>query len=250
MDFYESPAYSELCKRIYGIDLKQMSLVTMSELELFFKEIQLSPGSKILDLGCSAGHFADYISKRYNSHVTGIDITKNRINYAMTNFAGNINLDFQEMDFNELVFEPASFDLVYSFDSMYFTRTVEKIRALLDKCMDILKPGGKLAVFWSTNPSGYNPEFYAMTEPYQEYTQVGLWGTLMKIDYWTFDLTTQMREFYIRALRECHILREQLEDEIPEVYKAIENEFSFSADLCAKGDAGGMYRWLYIFLKP
>ena len=177
MDFYDSPAYATLCERIHGIDLKQMSMVTLSELEFFLKEIQLPPGSKILDLGCSAGYFADYISKRYGSYVTGIDILKSRIDYAKENFTDIKYLDFIEMDFNELSFEPSSFDLIYSFDTIYFTQTVENMRNLLDKCMDILKPGGELAVFWMTNPTGYNPELFELKEPAAQNTPVGMWGS-------------------------------------------------------------------------
>ena len=250
MDFYNSPAYGKLCERIHGIDLKQMSMVTLSELELFLKEIQLPPGSKILDLGCSAGYFADYISKHYCSYVTGIDISKSRIDYAKENFADMKNLDFIEMDFSELSFEPSSFDLIYSFDTIYFTQTVEKMRVLMDKCMDILKPGGELAVFWMTNPSGYNPELFELKEPVAQYTPVGMWGLQKTVDGRTFDLTAQAREFYINALKECHNLRKQLEADIPEVYKVIESEFSSNADFCTKGDNGGIFRWLYVFQKP
>ena len=247
MDFYNSPAYGKLCVRIHGIDLKQMSMVTLSELEFFVKEIQLPPGSKILDLGCGVGYFADYISKRYGSYVTGIDISKSRIDFAKENFSDIISLDFIEMDFNELSFEPYSFDLIYSFDTIHFTQTVEKLRDLLDKCMDILKPGGKLAVFWMTNPSGYNPELFELKEPAAQYTPVGMWGSQKTLDSRTFDLTAQARSFYINALKECHNLRKQLEAEIPDVYKVIESEFSSGADFSAKGDDGGIFRWLYVF---
>lgn len=250
MDFYNSPAYGKLCERIHGIDLKQMSMVTLSELELFLKEIQLPPGSKILDLGCGSGYFADYISKRYGSYVTGIDISKSRIDYAKENFTDMKNLEFIEMDFSDLSFEPSSFDLIYSFDTIYFTQTVEKMRALLDKCMDILKPGGELAVFWMTNPSGYNPELFELKEPVAQYTPVGMWGSQKALACRTFDLTAQAREFYINALKECHNLRKQLEGEIPEVYNVIESEFSSSAEFCTKGDNGGIFRWLYVFQKP
>lgn len=250
MDFYNSPAYGKLCGRIHGIDLKQMSMVTLSELELFLKEIQLPPGSKILDLGCSVGYFADYISKRYCSHVTGIDISKSRIDYAKENFADMKNLEFIEMDFSELSFEPSCFDLIYSFDTIHFTQTVEKMHEFLDRCMDILKPGGELAVFWMTNPSGYNPELFELKEPAAQYTPVGMWGSQKEWDCRTFDLTAQAREFYINALKECHNLQKQLEAEIPEVYKVIESEFSSSADFCTKGDSGGIFRWLYVFQKP
>lgn len=250
MDFYNSPAYGKLCERIHGIDLKQMSMVTLSELELFLKEIQVPPGSKILDLGCSVGHFADYISKRYCSYVTGIDISKDRIDYAKEKFAEIKNLNFIEMDFSALSFEPSSFDLIYSFDTIHFTQTVEKMRDLLDKCMDILKPGGELAIFWMTNPSGYNPELFELKEPVAQYTPVGMWGSQKTLNCRTFDLTAQAREFYINALKECHGLRKQLEAEIPEVYKVIESEFSSGADFSAKGDNGGIFRWLYVFQKP
>lgn len=250
MDFYDSPAYGKLCGRIHGIDLKQMSMVTRSELEIFLKEISVPPGSKILDLGCSVGHFSDYISKRYCSHVTGIDISKDRIDYAKEKFADMTALDFIEMDFNELPFEPSSFDLIYSFDTIHFTQTVEKMHNLLDRCMELLKPGGELAVFWMTNPSGYNPELFELKEPAAQYTPVGIWGSQKTLDCRTFDLTEQAREFYINALKECHNLQKQLEAEIPEVYQVIENEFSTGANFSVKGDDGGIFRWLYVFRKP
>lgn len=250
MDFYDSPAYGKLCERIHGIDLKQMSMVTLSELEFFLKEIQVPLGSKILDLGCSVGYFADYISKRYCSYVTGIDISKSRIHYAKQKFEDRRNLDFIEMDFSELSFELSSFDLIYSFDTIHFTQTVEKMRNLLDKCMNILKPGGQLAVFWMTNPSGYNPELFELKEPIAQYTPVGVWGSQKTLVCRTFDLTAQARQFYINALKECHNLRTQLEAEIPEIYKVIESEFSSSAGFCEKGDNGGIFRWLYVFQKP
>jgi 2-polyprenyl-3-methyl-5-hydroxy-6-metoxy-1,4-benzoquinol methylase len=249
MHFYESPAHSDFCKKAYGIDLKQMSFVTLDELGLFTNEIKLLPNAKILDLGCGAGYFADYISKRYRSHVTGIDINKNSIDYVKKHFNDNPYLDFKEMNFNELTFEPSSFDLVYSFDTMYFAKTVENLHALLYKCMEILKPGGMLAVFWSAIPSGHYPEFDAMIEPYAECKPVGAWGTQNKVEYRTFDFTKQEREFFPNALKELHQLRKRFEAEIPDVYEAIDSEFSLCADLCAKGDAGGIYRWLYIFTK-
>ena len=241
MKFYESPAYSEWCKRVYGFDLKQMGMITMSELELFFNEVKLPPMANILDVGCCAGNMSDYISKHYNAYVTGIDIDQAAINYAKERFATNKYLSFQVMDLNELQFESNSFDVIYWFDTLYFTRSIVDLRSALDKSMKILKPDGKLVVFWVNFP-----KMYEMPEPSADNTQVGIWCNDNNIKFQSFDLTTQIRNFYNQAIQTLHDLEAQLMFEIPEHCISMLQEFSEMAEMCEKGDESGIYRWLYI----
>lgn len=241
MKFYESPAYSEWCKRVYGFDLKQMGMVTMSELELFFNEVKLPPMANILDVGCCAGYMSDYVSKHYNALVTGIDIDRDAIHYAKQRFWTNQYLSFHVMDFNELQFESDSFDLIYWFDTLYFTRSIEDLRTALDKCIKILKPNGSLAIFWV-----HFPKMYEMEESSADNTQVGIWCNDHNMKFQFFDLTTQIRNFYIEAVQTLHDLEPQLKAEIPEHYIRMRQEFSEMAEMCVKGDESGIYRWLYI----
>ena len=79
MQYYESPAYGEWCKRIYGKDLKQMGMVTADELGLFYREVDLAPGSHILDIGCGPGYISAAVAEHFSSRVTGVDIDEGAV---------------------------------------------------------------------------------------------------------------------------------------------------------------------------
>lgn len=241
MKFYESPAYSEWCKRVYGFDLKRMGMVTMSELDLFFNKVRLPPIARILDVGCSVGYMSDYISKHYNTYVTGVDIDQDTIHYAKERFAANKHLSFHVMDFNKLQFDPEPFDLIYWFDTLYFAQSIEDLRSALDQSVKLLKPNGALAIFWTNFP-----QMYKMKEPFADNTQVGIWCNDNNIKFQYYDLTSQTRDFYSKAVQTLHDLEPQLMDEIPEHCIRMLQEFSEMAEMCEKGDESGIYRWLYI----
>ena len=137
--YYESPAWGEWCRRVYGFDLKQIGAVTKDELEVFFHEVSLLPGSHILDIGCGPGYISAVVAKAYSSIVTGIDIDKYAIAHTKKFFSDSPLLNFEVADGNELSFEASSFDLIYFFDTLYFTGSAEKLRLLLDKCLFMCK---------------------------------------------------------------------------------------------------------------
>lgn len=246
MQYYESAVYGEWCKRIYGQDLKQMGMVTMDELELFYRKLDLAPQSHILDMGCGPGYISADVAEHFHSRVTGIDIDQGAISHAKRTFADNPNLNFQCSDGNKISFEASSFDLLYFFDTLYFTGSVEKLDALLDKCFILLKPGGKLAVFWSNHPTIW----CGIPEPTADTTHVGIWGHDNNVPVQAVDLTETYRKFWLKAMQETFAMMSELRNEIPETYEILLDECSRFSKLCAKGDAGGMFRWLYIFTKP
>ncbi len=245
MQYYESSVYGEWCKRIYGKDLKQMGMVTMDELELFYREVGLSPESLILDMGCGPGYISDAVAEHFRSRVIGIDIDEGSICHARKTFSDHPKLNFQCSDGNKISFEASSFDLIYFFDTLYFTGSIEKLHILLDKCLTLLKPGGKLAVFWSNHPTSW----FGIQEPTAGTTQVGLWGRENNVPVKAVDLTETYRRFWLKAIREIFVMRSELHYEIPETYDTLMDECSRFSKLCAKGDAGDMFRWLYIFTK-
>jgi 2-polyprenyl-3-methyl-5-hydroxy-6-metoxy-1,4-benzoquinol methylase len=236
--YYESPAWGEWCRRVYGIDLKQIGTVTKGELELFFNEVCLLPDSHILDIGCGPGYISASIAKYYNSTVMGIDIDKYAIAHARKTFLDNPLLNFQVADGNEISLETSSFDLIYFFDTLYFTATAEKLRLLLDKCLSMLKTGGKLAIFWSSNPMD------EARKPTLSNTQVGLWGINNNIPFKAFDLTESNKEFWRKAKIEILSMETELRREIPETYKQVLQEC-----IHAEQNEEDIFRWLYIFTK-
>lgn len=245
--FYDSPAYGEWCKRVFGRNLNQLGNVTIDELDLLCREVAIAPKSNVLDMGCGSGDIASYVAERLDSHVTGIDIADILISYADITFQNNASLSFQCKDFNDMAFDADSFDLIYFCDTLCFSNSVASLRALLNKCLLALKQGGKLAVFWTNHPS--KQEIYEMSEPNANNTQIGIWGKDRDVHVKAIELTDGTRQFWLKSLAEFQSLKSELESEIPEFYKMRMRECEFFADLCSKGDDGGVYRWLYIFTK-
>ncbi len=236
--YYESPAWGEWCRRVYGFDLKQIGAVTKDELEVFFHEVSLLPGSHILDIGCGPGYISAVVAKGYSSIVTGIDIDEYAIAHAKKIFSDNPLLNFEVADGNELSFEASSFDLIYFFDTLYFTGSAEKLRLLLDKCLFMLTTGGNLVIFWSRNPMD------EAREPTFNNTQVGQWGVDNNIRFKAFDLTESNKEFWRKAMTETLSMESELCREIPETFKQVLEEC-----LHADRNVENIFRWLYVFTK-
>lgn len=112
----------------------------------------------------------------------------------------------------------------------------------------MLKPGGKLVVFWTNHPNKlFN--IFDMSVPMADNTQVGLWGINNHIQFKAFSLTEAHRMFWQKALVEIKAMEFELNAEIPEHYETLLKEGIYFTGLCETGDAGGLFRWLYIFNK-
>ncbi len=247
MNYYESPAYGEWCRRSYGMDMKQMGMVTKDELELFYREVNLTPNAKILDIGCGPGYFTAAIAEHYQAAAIGIDIDAEAIRHAKELFCGDNAPQFLVADGNTVVYPDGSFDLICLFDTLYFTMTVEKLRLLMDKCERMLKAGGKIAVFWTNQKKDI--EIFKMQGTTAGKAQVGLWASDRGIKFRSFDLTEDHRRFWIHAASEYEALTERLAAEIPELYQKISAECAYFFEQCKKGDDGGIFRWLFLFEK-
>lgn len=237
--YYESPAWGEWCRRVYGIDLKQAGAVTKEEMELFFHEVDLLSGSHILDIGCGPGYISAAVAKHYSSIVTGIDIDEYAIAHANGVFSDNPLLNFQVADGNELFFDASSFHLIYFFDTLHFTGSAEKLRSLLDKCLFMLKTDGKLVIYWSSN------QMEEAQKPKPKDTQVGLWGVDNNIPFKAIDLAESNKDFWRKAMTEILTMKSELCREIPETFKQVLDEC-----IHAEKNVENIYRWLYIFSKP
>ena len=97
-------------------------------------------GSKVLEIGCGVGHFAQKIEKRARS-VVEIDLSAEDIEKARrTNI--NKKISFHVMDGQDLRFEPETFDVVVS--RFVFHHLNQEAAA--ESISRVLKKGGKLIV--------------------------------------------------------------------------------------------------------
>jgi len=226
--YYESPAYGEWCRRVYGKDLKQLGCVTMEELEILYREVNLPADSHILDMGCGTGHISAEIAKHYNARLTAIDFDEGSITHARKTFADNPAFNFICGDGSAASFETSTFDLICFCDSLHFTQTDDKLYALLDKCWGTLKPGGKLAIFRR-----------------KDNNQINIWGQNNDAPFKTVDLTETNKNLFRGVFVELITMAAELQREVPETYERIKNE-------CIEyhlKSIGWDSRWLYILKK-
>ena len=119
---------------------------------------------RVLDAGCGTGYGSAELA-RVASEVTGVDVARDAIGYAESNFASP-TLKFVPGSCTSLPFEPHSFDLIVCFEVIEHLTDWPK---LLEEARRVLAPGGQFIV------STPNKVFYAQTRrdsgpnPYHEH---------------------------------------------------------------------------------
>ena len=142
-----SPAYAGFCARTYGLDLCQSGFSDMAQLDQAIEQSRLGPGERALDLGCGAGHVAEYLSDRTRARVWGVDYSPRAIREALRRTrAKRDRLVFQTGNLDSLDLPEGFFDLMLSVDTLYMPNDLEKT---LKKMARLLRPGGRMALFYS-----------------------------------------------------------------------------------------------------
>jgi phosphoethanolamine N-methyltransferase len=116
--------------------------------EKFVKTLNLKKGDSVLDVGCGIGGSAFHIAREYGAKVHGIDLSTNMISMAVKYQAEmeesvRKNVSFEMSDITKHNFEPNSFDVIYSRDTILH---IGEKDALFTKFFNWLKPGGKLMI--------------------------------------------------------------------------------------------------------
>jgi SAM-dependent methyltransferase len=108
-------------------------------------ELDLSPGQRILDVGCGAGETTLELAAQ-GAEAVGVDISRPLLDVARRRAQGAAGVTFLEADAQAHAFPPASFDAVFSrFGVMFFADPA----AAFTNLRRALKPGGRLAfVCW------------------------------------------------------------------------------------------------------
>jgi SAM-dependent methyltransferase len=106
---------------------------------------RLSPGLRVLDVGCGLGGSARYLAGEHGCRVTGIDLTHEYVE-AATALARLVGLDslveFRRSGALELPFADGAFDVVWT---EHVQMNVADKRAFYRELARVLAPGGRLA---------------------------------------------------------------------------------------------------------
>lgn len=119
--------------------------------EQFFLRLGVTPGTRLLDVGCGAGQLA-LIAARAGAKVTGCDIATNWIEKARARAAATgLDVTFEEGDAESLPYNDAQFDAVVSLVGAMFAPRPDLVAAELTR---VCRPGGMIAMAnWT--PGGF-----------------------------------------------------------------------------------------------
>lgn len=116
--------------------------------ELFFGNLNLKPGQRVLDLGCGIGGAANYISQKYDVEVYGVDLSMNMIVIAWDRLqklkeTKDPKVRFEIGDITKHDYPNEYFDYIYSRDVLLH---VSNKKELLNKMKNWLKPNGQIFI--------------------------------------------------------------------------------------------------------
>jgi SAM-dependent methyltransferase len=119
--------------------------------EVFYQRLGITPGTRLLDVGCGAGQLA-LIAARAGAVVTGCDIATNWLEKAKLRAAAEgLDVAFEEGDAEALPYEDGQFDAVTSMFGAMFAPRPELVAAELAR---VCRPGGVIAMAnWT--PAGF-----------------------------------------------------------------------------------------------
>jgi SAM-dependent methyltransferase len=141
---YEADVYRRVRIATYGEDLGQTSWLTNEESAEIPRLLQLTPESRVFELGCGSGRYALKLAETIGCSVFGVDLNESGIRTA-TALAGDRNLSarvtFGRCDVShKLPFGDASFDAVFANDVLCH---IPGRPSVLREIFRILKPHGR-----------------------------------------------------------------------------------------------------------
>jgi ubiquinone/menaquinone biosynthesis C-methylase UbiE len=119
--------------------------------EQFFRRLGVTPGTRLLDVGCGAGQLA-LIAAKAGAKVAGCDIATNWLEKARARAAAEgLEITFEEGDAESLPYDDAQFDAVISLVGAMFAPRPDLVAAELTR---VCRPGGMIAMAnWT--PGGF-----------------------------------------------------------------------------------------------
>lgn len=250
--FYQAVAASatnaRYCTLVYGRNLCQHGFADMPDIDHLIRVSGIASGSRVLDLGCGNGMIAEYISDQTGAHVTGVDFIARAILDAQARTQDQRGrLAFHEMDIAHLDFAPASFDVIISIDTLYFGDARETVQ----QALPLLKPGGRLIVFFAECcPPGTPLQAYPKEQTLPDGTRLAQALQRLGLRYQTWDYSGQML---------AHVRRRQpiLQALMP-AFQAEGNQFlcdshlteAIGTERALANGAGGRYLYLVSDIEP
>ncbi|XP_075693450.1 uncharacterized protein LOC142660644 isoform X2 [Rhinoderma darwinii] len=219
----------------------------------FIAMLNLVQGQRVIDVGCGIGGGDFYMAKMYGVEVLGMDLSSNMVEIAMERAVKEKipQVQFEIGDATRRIFPEASFDVVYSRDTILHINDKE---ALFRKFYSWLKPGGKILITdYCCGEQPLSPVFeeYVKQRGYRLYTSEEYGQNLQKVGFvkvQALDRTEQFVQVLKKELAHAQEIRQEfLESFSEEDYNYIIEGWKEKLHRCSLGDQ----RWgLFLAEKP
>uniref|UniRef100_A0A8C5MS06 phosphoethanolamine N-methyltransferase n=1 Tax=Leptobrachium leishanense TaxID=445787 RepID=A0A8C5MS06_9ANUR len=219
----------------------------------FISKLNLLPGQRVIDVGCGIGGGDFYMAKMYGAEVLGMDLSSNMVEIAMERAIEEKTplVQFEIGDATKRIFPDASFDVVYSRDTILH---ITDKPALFKRFFSWLKPGGKLLITdYCCGPRPLSPVFqeYVRQRGYTLYTTQEYGQFLENVGFVNVDAQDRTKQFVdilnIELRRTQEIKEEFIKSFSEEDYNYIITGWKEKLHRCSLGDQ----RWgLFYAEKP
>ncbi|XP_013930658.1 PREDICTED: phosphoethanolamine N-methyltransferase 1-like [Thamnophis sirtalis] len=215
------------------------------------RQLDLKSGQHVLDVGCGLGGSDFYMAKEFGVEVLGLDLSSNMVELALERAQKEASslVQFEISDVTRRLFPEASFDIVYSRDTILH---IEDKISLFRKFLSWLKPGGQLLI--SDYCCGPRPWSIAFTQ-YVKQRKYNLltpdeYGQLLEeagfVQVRALDSTNQMLSSLTQELRDLETSKEKFVQEFSEEeFESMASSWRAKLQRCAAGDQ----RWGVFFAR-
>lgn len=148
--------------RVYDKSILQRIVFNVSH-DMFFSEINLSPGTKlkVLDIGCGTGKLSFRLYQLNNDlQIYGVDLSKEMIGKAKAKLRGE-PIDFKVGDVEALPYESNTFDIVTCSHSFHHYPNQRKA---LSEMYRVLKNDGKAMIIDGTRDNLWGNIIFGIVE--------------------------------------------------------------------------------------
>ncbi len=125
----------------YWKDAKNLDEAQENKLRLVCEKIGLTPGMRVLDVGCGWGSFAKFAAENYGASVVGVTISKEQVALAQERCKG-LDVDIRLLDYRLVKDEiPEPFDRIVSL-GMFEHVGPKNYDVYMETLSKVLKPDG------------------------------------------------------------------------------------------------------------